>query len=57
VGGRVGKLRVSSPFARGANDPVSCPAGAMLVVRSYFCGTDAGVTFYVHPDDPAGLLS
>jgi hypothetical protein len=57
VGGRIGKLRVSSPFVAGANDPVSCPPGAMLVVRSYFCGVDAGVTFYVHPDDPAGLLS
>lgn len=57
VGGRIGKLRVSSPFVAGAHDPVVCPPGAMLVVRSYFCGHDAGVTFYVHPDVPAGLLS
>lgn len=55
VHGRIGKLVVPSPWARGAADPVDCPPGAMLVVRSYFCGTDAGVTIYCRPAD-AGLL-
>lgn len=54
--GRIGKLVVPSPWARGAADPVDCPPGCVLVVRSWFCGQDAGVTFYVRPDDPAGLL-
>lgn len=55
-GGRVGRLVVPSPWARGAADPVDCPPGAVLAVRSWFCGVDAGVTFYVRPDVPAGLL-
>lgn len=57
--GRVGKLVVPSPWARGAADPVDCPPGAVLAVRSWFCGHDSGVTFYVRPGDPAlvaGLL-
>jgi len=57
TGGRVGHLVVPSPWARGAADPVDCPAGAVLVVRSYFCGKDAGVTFYVRPDAPVALLA
>jgi len=55
VGGRIGHLRVPAPWSHGAADPVDCPAGAMLVVRSYFCGTDAGVTIYCRPAD-VGLL-
>jgi hypothetical protein len=54
--GRVGHLRVPAPWSHGAADPVDCPPGALLVVRSYFCGTDAGVTIYYRPDD-FGLLT
>lgn len=46
---RVGRLVVPHPWARGAADPVDCPPGAVLVVHSYFCGADSGVTFYVRP--------
>lgn len=53
--GRIGHLVVPAPWSHGAADPVDCPPGAMLVVRSYFCGSDAGVTIYCRPDD-AGLL-
>lgn len=49
--GRVGHLVVPSPWAAGAADPVDCPPGAILVVRSWFCGVDSGVTFYVRPAD------
>ena len=49
--GRIGRLVVPSPWARGAADPVYCPPGAVLAVHSYFCGVDSGVTFYVRPDD------
>jgi hypothetical protein len=55
VNGRVGHLVVPSPWARGAADPVDCPAGAMLVVHSYFCGKDAGVTIYCRPADLPAL--
>jgi hypothetical protein len=53
---RVGRLVVPSPWARGAADPVDCPPDAVLAVHSYFCGVDAGVTFYVRPGSSAGLL-
>ncbi|HEX6984884.1 MAG TPA: hypothetical protein VF170_05880, partial [Planctomycetaceae bacterium] len=53
--GRIGHLRVPSAWARGAHDPVDCPPGAILVVRSWFCGVDSGVTFYVRPDDAAAV--
>jgi hypothetical protein len=48
--GRIGHLVVPAPWSHGAADPVDCPAGALLVVRSYFLGVDAGVTIYVRPD-------
>jgi hypothetical protein len=56
-GGRVGKLVVPAPWSHGAADPLTVPVGAILAVHSYFCGVDAGVTFYVRPADPAGLLN
>ena len=49
--GRIGRLVIPSPWARGAADPVDVPAGAILAVHSYFCGMDVGVTFYVRPSD------
>ena len=54
---RIAKLVVPSPWAKGAVDPVDCPPNALLVVRSWFCGTDLGITVYVRPDSPSGLLS
>ena len=30
---------------------MTLPQGCVLVCRSMFCGKDAGLTLYVHPDD------
>lgn len=32
------------------------PVGIAMVMRSWFCGKDMGLTFYVHPDSAAKLL-
>lgn len=53
--GRIGHLRVPAPWSAGAADPIDCPPGAMLVIHSYFCGTDAGITIYCRPADPGAL--
>lgn len=47
--GRIGKLVVPAPWSIGAADPVDCPPNALLVVHSYFCGVDAGITVYARP--------
>lgn len=51
-----GTLVVPSPWARGANDPVAVPPGAILAVHSYFVGVDAGLTFYFNPAAALPLL-
>lgn len=55
--GRVGRLVVPSPWAVGAADPVDAPAGSLLVVHSYFCGVDVGITIYVRPPVGGSLSS
>ncbi len=54
--GRVATLVVPSPWSAGAADPVDAPAGSLLVVHSYFCGTDAGITVYVRPPADGSAL-
>lgn len=52
AGDRIGKA--TSPWFAPGDGAVVVPPGMILAVRSWFVGSDAGVTFYIRPAS-AGL--
>lgn len=45
------------PFGCSDQQRVPVPVGVVVVERVYFCGSDLGLRFYVHPESAAPMLS